>query len=591
MSQEAANSAVEQLSTSVFKITGTAGAGKSYLARQRIGEWLQEDEDRTPSDVLVVSFLNSHVDDVERKLRTSARSSEHPLPRYFLTGAGERGTGATVSTLNSVCHRLACKHCGESTLNIIDMGNEESNEYFQTFFEEHAPQLQYDHRNKRPLKLAREDRIDEASLGNRLIEAYNYLRATARPLKRSQLSPIPFDVELHPDQVITLMEAWEDYKRQENIYQHHDYVHLVYEHELVPEEYALLFIDEFQDLSPIQYGVYKNWRDSGTFRKIIISGDPAQSIYQFRGGNPRYLMETPCDNHVSRTESRRCPPAILQTAAEVIAPLDIPSDLTSHEEAGGGVFKHRYAREQRDLALLARNCVEEYGEVMILARTNADVGKIAYTLTDNDLPYTSLNTCDATRRQGIWYWDDPAPRLLEVLRKCKYGERIPLSVVESLLKHASREEGEEEIIRAAHDSRLRREVSVKWGNSPLGEDDDVPPNVLCEWVNVTDFTEIPNRMQLPQEQRDVVLGALAAGHDISASNLRIGTMHASKGTEANAVIICNGYTKTQLDRFHNGNTAPEERRLYYVAATRAKEGLYVLHDWNGSAEFPPFERI
>ena len=81
--------------------------------------------------------------------------------------------------------------------------------------------------------------------------------------------------------------------------------------------YAHVIVDEFQDLTPCEQELVGYLvADQGT---LMILGDPQQSIYAFRGNNPRGLSEfKPQNKEVSEdhsmTRCRRCPPEIVQAA-------------------------------------------------------------------------------------------------------------------------------------------------------------------------------------------------------------------------------------------------------------------------------------
>ncbi len=68
--------------------------------------------------------------------------------------------------------------------------------------------------------------------------------------------------------------------------------------------------------------------------------------------------------------------------------------------------------------------------------------------------------------------------------------------------------------------------------------------------------------------------------------MQIGTIHSVKGLEADAVVLSPAYTSKMLETFKEEDPV-EERRLYYVALTRAKEAVYIAHDFHGGEEYPP----
>src|SRR5699024_8421063 len=93
-----------------------------------------------------------------------------------------------------------------------------------------------------------------------------------------------------------ILRSWDAYKRnaEPRRFEHHDYVDACLKRDYAPEV-RLLCIDEFQDLSPVEYALYKLWRDSGEIDWIYVAGDVNQSIYSFRCATPFYLSATDVD--------------------------------------------------------------------------------------------------------------------------------------------------------------------------------------------------------------------------------------------------------------------------------------------------------
>jgi ATP-dependent helicase/nuclease subunit A len=87
--------------------------------------------------------------------------------------------------------------------------------------------------------------------------------------------------------------------------------------------YRHILLDEFQDTNPLQWQILKAWLDAseaaGTHPTVFLVGDPKQSIYRFRGAEPR-LFDLAAEHlkahydacHLTQDESRRCAPAIIE---------------------------------------------------------------------------------------------------------------------------------------------------------------------------------------------------------------------------------------------------------------------------------------
>lgn len=95
------------------------------------------------------------------------------------------------------------------------------------------------------------------------------------------------------------------------------------------------------------------------------------------------------------------------------------------------------------------------------------------------------------------------------------------------------------------------------------------------------------RIDIADWERELLHDALSADTDVRPPQVRIGTIHASKGMDAESVILDCKYTHRLREEYRRDEaTMAEEQRLYYVAITRAKEEVVALHDFRGGVECP-----
>lgn len=155
-----------------------------------------------------------------------------------------------------------------------------------------------------------------------------------------------------------LLRAWDAFKadgdrngREKQVFEHADYVDAVIDENLTPPA-DVLFIDEFQDLSPQEYLLYKTWRDSGEIDEIYIAGDPNQSVYSFRAGTPLYFEETDSDADVMLKETHRCPDDIATVAVGVLDahPETDPQGFHAAPSSDGGIAEQRRIEYPEQLA-------------------------------------------------------------------------------------------------------------------------------------------------------------------------------------------------------------------------------------------------
>jgi ATP-dependent helicase/nuclease subunit A len=94
--------------------------------------------------------------------------------------------------------------------------------------------------------------------------------------------------------------------------------------------YRHILLDEFQDTNPLQWQILRAWLDAseaaGTRPTVFLVGDPKQSIYRFRGAEPRlfdlaagHLVAHYGAARLEQDESRRCAPAIIDAVNRALA--------------------------------------------------------------------------------------------------------------------------------------------------------------------------------------------------------------------------------------------------------------------------------
>ncbi|MHC1596942.1 MAG: UvrD-helicase domain-containing protein [Methermicoccaceae archaeon] len=107
---------------------------------------------------------------------------------------------------------------------------------------------------------------------------------------------------LPPKRVLELYEEWEEFKQGWELYEYEDVIQTCLEYEFSPEDMRFLFIDEAQDIYPLQAAILKFW---GKFAEHTwIAGDVNQSIYPFIGADPTLIYQFEPEEVVLETSYR-----------------------------------------------------------------------------------------------------------------------------------------------------------------------------------------------------------------------------------------------------------------------------------------------
>lgn len=545
--------------THVEQIDGAPGAGKTYQLRQRLEE--EADGGLGVTDFYWLNFTNSGRRDVIPEIEA-----------VFGDPGGDVDPDDRAKTFHGLALSLTMGD-GAISPNTFDSQILQQGDFGPDEFDPYADfcdrqGMSYDADYSDPKKLL--SGVQETDYtGNLLFAIDDYLTQTCKPPEKWRTAPVDIPIA-NGDRVTRLLKAWEQYKRDPpvfdfRLFEHGDYVAYAADNQLIPSA-DVLFIDEFQDLAPLEYRLYKLWRDSGALSRLYIAGDPNQSIYSFRGGTPYYFDETAVDEVVQLTDSRRCPEQIAAVGREVLA-AHSETDPRGFDgyEPGGTVRWHspRDKYDLRDAVIEATESTETSPSVLLLTRTNHQLRELTADLRDVGVPFEILGS-----HGGVWSGD--LGDMMAVLNGLKNGATtFHLPAVRTLCEN------------------LRDDVEYARGFGQLLTDDEID-EILGHYAPA----EIVRRLELPTWQRDVLANAVDAPAAIRQSEVRAGTIHTAKGLEAPTVYLFTTTSDGMVTRYSRDSAAAaEEHRVYYVGATRASDALYLVDDYFRGPTAPPIDKI
>lgn len=569
-------------STTATKLVGAPGSGKtSALLDSAADEAAEHGTDI--EELLFVTYTRSAAGDARERLgEVYGGATDGELRGAARTfHAAVRAACIEQHTLD-IREALRPPHAGgESGHYIATQANDP--DVLRWFFENRLPGWHYDPDAGDPLeRLERDGERVETPAGNRLLALDNYLRNQRWAPSDHQHAPIA--VDRPPGEVRDALREWRSFKADNALLQHDDYIEHAIEAGVFPPA-SVLLVDELQDLTPLQHVLLRRWRDARGVERVYLAGDQNQSIFGFRGADPALFRETPADETVREETSYRCPQAVVEAAVPVV---DAVAEHDANRVAAredGGTFEHDHAPEPDDLGDLVTRSVERYAPetdedddaaVFLLARTNSNTAKLAAGLREAGVPYRDLADDGALNR-----WRHPASALLAALRLYAAGEALAVETAEALLAHTT-----------TAPARAEAQATVEETDAGLAgrHGHAVAAEQVRAWFPDADTPrDLARRLTVDGWRRELLDGALGSDATNDPDDVRIGTIHAAKGREAPCVLVFPTYSRAQLERYHDGAEA-EERRLFYVAMTRAADTCLVVHDYFGGPEFPPLQR-
>lgn len=357
-----------------------------------------------------------------------------------------------------------------------------------------------------------------------------------------------------------------------------------------------LFVDEVQDASALDWAIY----DALSIPNKFFVGDPDQAIYGFRGGDVTELLQRamlPTYAVIYLEANFRSRVEICEVAQRLISrnTLRVPKATISNKGHGGEVVTlepsmnegEEIGRVTHVIKALTVNLgpdpfghpVKDYTDtpsIAVLARTNAIASGFAKTLAACGVPVVARETSDLPL-------DWPLARSLVELRVNPENDSLAFFFLVSLYKRKGA--SPKDALDAAHAARKSAaSVGKSLNRANLGLDSVA---FARDWMDEVDTNKIPISLEARMVIADTLKHlapdasilelALALGSvksitkEGTTEGVHVLTMHAAKGREFDAVFVVG------LEEEVFRGELEEERRLAYVAVTRAREQLFLSY--------------
>ncbi|WP_429501027.1 ATP-dependent helicase (plasmid) [Robbsia andropogonis] len=369
--------------------------------------------------------------------------------------------------------------------------------------------------------------------------------------------------------------------------------------DIEPYAFTYLLVDEFQDTDPLQYRWVELHAKAGAI--VTVVGDDDQSIYGFRAALGYRGMEdfaaTFNATRVVLGSNYRCRSEILTAADRLIRhnAERIPKELVAHKGPGGTLLSCRFSDEYE----------EGEGAVAHLGPLLAD-GQSCAILTRTNRHLDALE--GACRAQGVKYYRAAGKSILKKPEGALYCNLLLLiegqkkTGLDTLLAHAQLGLDDLRLLRGESTTRLSaKKVLIEKGVSEVGATAfRALAKRLHEWSDLTKrqfyslVLEGAKEWLVSHSKTDNAVRSIDTIHAIltrlngsfserieflkrennapAEDAVLLTTMHSSKGLEWDNVWICRAEeTVVPADK----SPESEERRLFYVAMTRARQCLMV----------------
>lgn len=400
-----------------------------------------------------------------------------------------------------------------------------------------------------------------------------------------------------------------------------------------------IMIDEFQDIDDLQYRLMCVL--CGYHKNLFIVGDPDQTIYTWRGANVKYLLDFhrnfPDVQTVMMMENYRSTPEILHAANSLISKnlLRMKKDLLPTLPSGESVLCYHGENQEKEALWIAKEIKKlsergvSYKDITILYRAHYLTRSIEQVFLKEEIPYTIYSGVQFFGRMEIKdalcylrmiaYKDDLSFVRIANVPKRNLGERRMKFIQEYAaenecsLYEAMCRNLDQDIFKGTKAGEFVKLVETFASNYQERQVSEVLSALLdvsgYERMLRTEGNQerLDNLAELKQSvyEYETTCGeeatlehylahvALFSNSDVQPEHdkVKLMTVHTSKGLEFPYVFICGlneGIFPSRKTRTREG--MEEERRLAFVAMTRAKKRLYLSEargrNLDGSPRYP-----
>jgi len=376
--------------------------------------------------------------------------------------------------------------------------------------------------------------------GDRLLFLANLARIQEKTIQQVHADWV--DENLSVYEIQQMQETINAYKLETGKQDFTDIIEQFIKHGNVPP-FDVLFVDEAQDLSPIQWSmVAKLAEHTG---EVYVAGDDDQAIFKWAGADVNQFINLPVGRTVVLDQSYRVPSKIATCANAVISQVSNRLSKVWKPRLELGIAKFISDIDQLDLStgswlLLARNSylLKTYQELCMRK------GYVFESSVENPI--------DPQLLADIRVWE-----------RLRNGGIATVSQVLSVYEWMTSRVG----VQYGKKSRLK-EADPERTINILDLERDFGLITTAIWHEAFD--------RIDSYQREYLLTALKRGEKLTGeARIRINTIHGVKGGQAENVVVFMDMAQRTYREYKNN--PEDEARVWYVALTRAINALYVIH--------------
>ncbi len=569
------------------------GSGKTTVITHRVKNLIEE-HNVSPSNILVVTFTKAAAMEMEERFFKLMEGTKNDIASKQVT----------FGTFHSVFFRILKYAYNYNAGNILR--EDKKREYISRIVEK--LDLEYDDENEFISDIISEISLVKSEMIN--LSTYYSKNCPETIFRRiySEYHEIIYKTgEIDFDDMLVM--CYELFSKREDILK------------LWQNKYKYILIDEFQDINKIQYMVMKMLAKPEN--NVFVVGDDDQSIYSFRGAKPEIMLsfpkEYPNTTTVKLDVNYRCNYEVVNAASRLIGHNKVRynKDIRAFNdriypieivEAKNTLDESNYILKLLDEY---RKKGVEYKDIAVLYRTATNPRHLAGKLMEYNVPFKMRDAIPNIYEHWIAkniiayikiaLGDNDRAHFLSIInRPRRYISRDAFKDkqvdLDNLKKYYySKQYVVERIEKMEYDlkliSRMNPYAAINYIRHGVGYEDYIAEYAEYRRIKVEELYEILDELSAAAKDFETYekwfaymdkykeeLKRQEESRYKQQNAVTLSTMHGAKGLEYKVVIIMDANEKiTPHMKAVLPEDIEEERRMFYVAMTRAKERLHVIY--------------
>jgi DNA helicase-2/ATP-dependent DNA helicase PcrA len=330
-----------------------------------------------------------------------------------------------------------------------------------------------------------------------------------------------------------------NYKESYNLYDYTDMITQFINNKDKCPSFDVVFIDEAQDLSPIQWKMFDILKDKS--KDIFIAGDDDQAIFAWAGADVNRFIDQPAKEEVLQ-QSVRIPQAVQEISNIIL------------DRIQGNRKEKIYFPKKDSEGKVIQGKVES-----IFNFDNLDINNGKWLILTRTV-YRALEISKQLKENNLYY-------------KNTFGKSYNSKLYKSVLKWTSLVEGKEISIADCKDiyEYLEQQFDEsKFGNKMTVKMEDLGFSKDTKWYDAF--------VNADHNEEFYIRSMLSNGEKLSEEpRIEVSTIHAAKGGECkNVILVLDNARKIRESTSENVDKQDEEHRVWYVGVTRSMENLYLF---------------